>query len=158
MSLPLFAFGTLRDGDVLEVVLARAPAEIERTPARLRDFRVARLPDESYPVLIASPGDIAEGLLLRGLSDQDFDRIAFFENAEYELRSCRVELDDAREVEAVYCSEGVTKTGPKRPWSLEAWQRTDKPEFIRDIRRYMRLYGQLSAEEADAEWIKWKCQ
>ena len=30
--------------------------------------------------------------------------------------------------------------------------------FIQDVRRYMLLYGSLSAEEADAEWIKWKCQ
>lgn len=156
MRLPLFAFGTLRDSDVLEIVLERAAAEVDQAPARLRGYRVARLPDESYPVLIQSPGDSAEGLLLRDLRDADFQRIAFFENSEYQLERCRVELANAREVDAVYCSEGVTESGPRTPWLLDQWQRKEKPNFIQDVRRYMQLYGSLSAEEADSEWIKWK--
>ncbi len=158
MRLPLFTFGTLQDADVLEVVLERAAAEVERVPARLRGYRIARLPDESYPVLVESRGDSANGLLLRGLSEVDFHRISFFENAEYKLEHCRVELTDASEVDAVYCSEGVTNSGLREPWSLEAWQRSEKPKFIEEVRRYMQLYGNLSAEEADSEWIKWRCQ
>lgn len=157
MSLPLFAFGTLRDPDVLEAVLERTAAEIDSVTARLRGHRVARLPDECYPVLIESSGDSAEGLLLLSLSDDDFDRIAFFENTEYRLERCRVELADARRVDAVYCREGDTESGPRTPWSLEQWQRTEKAAFIEDVRHYMELYGNLSAEEADSEWIKWKC-
>jgi hypothetical protein len=113
MLLPLFAFGTLRDSDVLEVVLERAAIEVERVPARLRGYRVARLPDESYPILMQSLGDSADGLLLCGLSDQDFSRIAFFENAEYKLENCSVELADASKENAVYCSESMTEPGPR---------------------------------------------
>jgi ADP-ribose pyrophosphatase len=158
VPLPLFAFGTLRDSDVLEVVLERSALELERIPARLRGYRVARLPDESYPVLVESRGDSADGMLIRGLSEKDFHRIAFFENSEYELEHVRVELSDAREVEAVYCSEGVTKSGAEKPWFLDEWQHSEKPRFIEDVRRYMQLYGKLNAEEADSEWIKWKCR
>ena len=158
MPLPLFAFGTLRDSDVLEVVLERAAIEIERVPARLRGYRVARMPDESYPVLVESRGQSADGLLIRGLSEVDFHRIAFFENNEYMFEHIRIELYDAREVEAVYCSEGVTKSGAEEPWFLDQWQRSEKTEFIEYVRRYMQLYGKLSAEEADSEWIRWKRQ
>ena len=158
MLLPLFAFGTLRDFDVLEVVLERAAIGIERVPARLRGYRVARLPDESYPILMQSPGDSTDGLLLCGLSEQDFSRIAFFENAEYKLEGCSVELADASKVNAVYCSGNMTEPGSRESWSLDEWRRAEKPMFIHDVRRYMLLYGNLSAEEADAEWIKWKCQ
>ncbi len=158
MRLPLFAFGTLRDSDVLEAVLERPASEVDRLPALLRDHRVAKLPDESYPVLIRSPGEQAEGLLLRGLSDRDFHRIDFFENSEYQLERCRVELADARCVDAVYCSEGTTASGPREPWSLEHWQRTEKAQFIQVVRRYMQLFGSLSAEEADSQWIKWTSQ
>lgn len=158
MRLPLFAFGTLRDSDVLEAVLARPASEVDRVPALLRDYRVAKLPDESYPILIRSPGERAEGLLLRALSDRDFQRIAFFENTEYQLEPCRVELADAQSVDAVYCSEGTTASGEREVWFLEHWQRTEKPKFIQDVRRYMELFGSLSAEEADSEWIKWKSQ
>jgi gamma-glutamylcyclotransferase (GGCT)/AIG2-like uncharacterized protein YtfP len=158
MPLPLFAFGTLRDSDVLELVLERPALEYERLPARLRGYRVARLPDEGYPVLIESRGDSAHGLLIRGLSETDFHRIAFFENNEYKLEHARVELSDAREVEAVYCSENGTIPRTGKPWRLDEWQRGEKPGFIEDVRRYMQLYGKLSAEEADSEWIKWKCR
>ena len=44
MSLPLFVFGSLKDRDVLEAVLGRAPDDIEQVPARLRGYRVARHP------------------------------------------------------------------------------------------------------------------
>lgn len=158
MPLPLFVFGTLRDADVLEVVLGYAMNEADRVPARLRGFRIARLPDESYPVLVASHGESAEGVLLRGLSEADLDRIAFFENAEYEFERCRAELADGREMDAIVCSEGVTQSGPRAHWSLELWQRTEKEKFLELIRRYMRFYGDLTAEEADSEWIKWKSQ
>ncbi len=158
MRLPLFAFGTLRDSDVLEAVLERPASKIDRVPALLRDHRVAKLPDESYPVLIRSPGERAEGLLLRGLSARDFHRIDFFENAEYQLERCTVELADAQCVDAVYCSEGTTASGRREPWSLVHWQRTEKAKFIQVVRRYMQLFGSLSAEEADSEWIKWKSQ
>ena len=158
MPLPLFAFGTLRDSDVLEVVLERAAIEVERVPARLRGYRVARMPDESYPVLVESLGQSANGLLIQGLSEVDFRRIAFFENNEYMFEHIRVELSDAREVEAVYCSEGVTKSVAEEPWFLDQWRRSEKTEFIEYVRRYMQLYGKLSVEEADSEWTRWKCQ
>lgn len=158
MAYPLFAFGTLRDPEVLEVVLERVASELDCVPARLRGYRVARLPDESYPVLIESRDGSVDGMLLRGLSDKDFDRIAFFESNEYRFERCRVEVMGAGEVNALYCSEGVTQSGPRKPWSLEEWQRAEKPEFMRDLKRYMQLYGYFSAEEADAQWIKWKLQ
>lgn len=157
MSMPLFVFGSLKDPDVLEVVLGRAPGDIECVPAKLRGYRVARLPDESYPVLTESPGGIADGLLLKDLGQEDLDRIAFFENYEYTFRRCVVEeLPAAREVEALYCDEGETASGPREAWSLEEWQRAHKRGFIEDTRRYMQLYGRMSAEEADAQWMKWK--
>ena len=156
MPLPLFAFGTLRDSDVLELVLSRSALEFERLPARLRGYRIARLPDESYPILIESRGDSADGLLIQGLTEADYDRVAYFENSEYTLEHVRVELFDAREVEAVYCCEGETEPGAEDPWVLDEWQRSEKPRFMEDARRYMQLYGSLSAEEADSEWIKWK--
>ncbi len=158
MPFPLFSFGTLRDSDVLEVTLGRAAAEVDRVPARLRGYRVAQLPDESYPLLVESGEDSAHGLLLLGLSEADFDRIAFFENAEYALERCRVELADGRELDAVFFSEGVTTSGLRTSWTLEDWQRTAKPKFMQNIRRYMQLYGSMSAEEADSEWIKWESQ
>ena len=158
MSFRLFSFGTLRDDEVLEVVLGRSTSDIERIPARLRGYRVARLPDESYPVLIESDGDAVEGLLLCGLTELDFDRISFFENAEYGLETCRVELADSTEVEAVFCSEGATNEGPRTPWTLEDWQRTEKQKFMEIISRYMKLFGCMTPEEADGEWNKWKSQ
>ena len=47
MSLPLFAFGSLRDPDVLEVVFGRSAESLAYVAAWLSGYRGARLPDES---------------------------------------------------------------------------------------------------------------
>jgi hypothetical protein len=156
MSLPLFAFGSLGDPDVLEVVLGRSAERVGYIAAWLSGYRVARLPDESYPVLIACEGFTAEGVLLQNLGAEDRRRIAFFENREYRFERCIVELADNSRVDALYCSDGQIEPGAREPWSLDAWQHTRKMCSIEDTKCFMDLYGKLTAEEADREWCRWK--
>ncbi len=156
ISLPLFAIGSLRDPDELEVVLGRSAESLAYVAAWLSGYRVARLPDESYPVLTACEGYTAEGVLLQNLTTEDRRRVAFFENQEYRFERCIVELADNSRLEALYCSEGQTEPGAREPWSLDTWQHIHKMCFIEDTKRFMNLYGKLTAEEADEEWCRWK--
>ncbi|MDX1514453.1 MAG: gamma-glutamylcyclotransferase family protein [Gammaproteobacteria bacterium] len=150
--MPLFVFGSLRDGDILEIVLGRSLEDVRRVSARLPGFRVARLPDESYPVMLRAECHSVQGELLCGLSEEDFRRIAFFENQEYRFDQCTVELADGGRREALYCTENEVEPGALDPWSLKDWQRRHKPVFMKHTRDYMKLYGTVSSEEADKTW------
>lgn len=150
--MPLFVFGTLRDREVLEIVLARAVAADSLRSATLADFCVVRLPDESYPILIPALGELADGAIIADLQAEDMKRIEFFESEEYTFRECKVSVDGAAIVDAVYCSEGTVAQGAVEPWDLEHWHRTHKAGFVDKIRQYMALYGHASIEEAERLW------
>ncbi|MEU6559168.1 gamma-glutamylcyclotransferase family protein [Nocardia nova] len=79
----LFAYGTLQFGPVLDVLLGRTP---EMDVAVARGWRVATLPQRLYPGLVAQPGRMAGGVVLRGLTAADWRIIEAFEDPEYDLR------------------------------------------------------------------------
>lgn len=153
---PLFVFGSLRDSDVLEIVIGRPPTHIRSVAASLAGYRLVRLPDESYPVLVATGGATVEGGLLYGLTDEDLDRIAFFENQEYRFERCTVSLAGGSQQEALFCRENEVASGATESWTLNDWQQLDKPVFLAHTIQYMKLYGAASAEEADEVWRNMK--
>lgn len=158
MSTPLFVFGTLRDFEVRQVVLGRPAADIRTLTARLQGYRVVKLPDENYPVLLGAPESTVDGELLCGFSAEDFRRIAFFENLEYRFEPCAVTLQDGSRRDALYCGENQTEPGAHDLWSLETWQRHHKTAFLIHTRQFMTFYGNVGSEEADEIWRKLKKQ
>lgn len=76
----LFAYGTLMWPEVLESVIGRRPAG---EPAVLSGFRRLRVKGEHYPAMVRSAGDSVEGVLYRGLTDEEFRHLNLFEGAEY---------------------------------------------------------------------------
>ena len=78
----LFVYGTLRDDDVLRIVLGYDLPAHRRRRAVLNDFDRRMLHDESYPVLVGAPGACVPGCVLM-LDEADMRRISFFEANEY---------------------------------------------------------------------------
>lgn len=150
---PLFFYGTLRDLDVLGTVLGRRVPASRLEPARLPGHRVARVPDESYPVLVVAAGDAAEGVVFDDFAGaEDMERILFFESFEYAPMQRTVIAEQRGSVQAQVFAEAQMLPGAAEPWSLEHWQRRHKPRFLEMTRRYMALFGEATLEEADALW------
>ncbi len=78
----LFAYGTLRFPDVLAALLGRVP---DRTPGAVEGWRVAALPGCVYPVLVPG-GGTAEGVLITGLTGDDWLVLDAYEDEFYDLR------------------------------------------------------------------------
>ncbi|MGI5352297.1 gamma-glutamylcyclotransferase family protein [Streptomyces sp. CA-250714] len=78
----LFVYGTLRFRRILTALLGRVPAG---TPATAPGWRTAALARRPYPGLVPAPGQTASGLLLSGLSPQEWRVLDDFEDDEYEL-------------------------------------------------------------------------
>ncbi|MGH3853103.1 MAG: gamma-glutamylcyclotransferase family protein [Pseudonocardiaceae bacterium] len=82
-STALFTYGTLLFPEVLRALLGRVP---QSQPASADGWRIATLENRSYPGLVATPGEIAHGRLLIGLSGGEWHLLDNFEDRRYELR------------------------------------------------------------------------
>ena len=151
--LPLFVYGTMRDPEVLSLVLGRPEGAVEREGAWLQGARLARVSDETYPMLVSDPGASVEGELLVGLSGADRARIRFFEGDEYAVDEARIRTHSAATVAAeLFVLTGTANAA--EPWSLETWQRDHRAGFLPMARDFMALYGRASPEAAEALWSR----
>lgn len=147
-----FFFGLLSDLDILELVIGR-PAPGQPFPAaRLRDRRLHRVANESFPMLVEAPGEVVPGVIVDGLTEGDLCRIEFFESVEYEHRPIEVELLSGPRVEARAFAATARAARTPEVWTIDDWRRRHKAKDLRETAIWMRLYGVLSVEEADSLW------
>jgi len=137
--LPLFAYGTLRDPDLLAAVLGRRLGYGTAHPARAPGFKAVHYPGRIYPALIRAPGATAEGLLVTGLSPFERDLLDAYEGEEYRRAPIATMLADEPELhEADAYLPVVSVPADAHEWSLSRWQAEHKP----------RVLGSESAEAA----------
>ncbi|MEM7743920.1 MAG: NUDIX domain-containing protein [Pseudomonadota bacterium] len=121
----LFFFGSLRDQELLEIVLGRVVDPGDLRPATAPGFATRTLADEAYPHLSASRDAVAEGVLATGLSAADIHRLKYFEEDEYDLAPLVVQTAVGAE-DAHYF-----RTTGKAPESNGLW---DYGKWVRDER------------------------
>ncbi len=126
MSLPLFAYGTLRDPDLLSAVLGRPLQPRALHLARAPGFRAVPYPDRIYPALVRAPGAAAEGLVLIDITPFERDLLDAFEGAEYRRSPIAVMIEEElHEADAYLPVVKVSSAAPD--WSLAHWQLHHKP-------------------------------
>jgi ADP-ribose pyrophosphatase len=142
----LFFYGTLRHPPLRAIVLGR---DIPATPARLpgRAVREAR----GMPTLAPATG-AAEGVLVRGVTDAEAARLAFFEDGfGYVLTPVTVELDGAPHPALAWLGDpGLLPPGP--PWRLEDWLAREGALGVEAAADYMALFGHVPPARARALW------
>ena len=125
----LFAYGTLRDPDLLTAVLGRPLSAGEALAAVAPGFRATHYPNRIYPALIRAPGGAADGLLLTGLSPFELDLLDQFEGSEY--RRDIVPVMVGEELHEAYAYLPAIPVAGGDPWRLEHWQAVHKAEILR---------------------------
>ena len=124
----LFIYGTLRDREVCERVLARPVALSDLAPATAPDFAIYRVAGAHYPCLLSQKGAMATGSLLTGLDDTDIGKLDQFEGENYQ-RASLVVLCDGMQVTTQYYQPNETLS-TDGPWDLGAWQQSGKNAFL----------------------------
>lgn len=108
-------FGTLRDPELLQIVLGRvAPLQ----PLRLAGMGVFFAKGALFPVLKEGPEDVAEGVLLEGLSAGEIARLDYYE-APYGYTRVALTLEGG--AHEVY-RPTLVQIEAGRPWDLQLWQ------------------------------------
>lgn len=115
----LFFYGTLRHLPLLEIVLGRPADDIDVTPDVLPEHAVLAVAEGPFPCIVPRAGVFAEGVLVKGLSPQDIERLNFYEGSfAYDL--CDVTLQSGQTAQVYFPQEGLWT--PKTAWDLQQWE------------------------------------
>ena len=147
IALPLFAYGTLRDPDLLAGVLGRPIRPGTIHPARAPGFKTVHYPGRIYPALVRSPGAGAEGLLIVGLSPFERDLLDAYEGEEYRRGPIATMLVDEPELhEADAYLPVIAIPTDAHEWSLSRWQAEHKARvLVGELAEVTRLRERLIA-------------
>ncbi len=146
----LFFFGTLRDRELLEIVLDRPVAPEELRPARAPGFAARRLAGLDYPHLVEESGAVAEGVVFTAAPDE-LARLDYFEEAEYGLTPISAETEGGQ-VEARYYRSTAKVRAGNGNWDFAAWRREARAVAMEAASELMSYYGVLPVEEMDRIW------
>lgn len=125
----IFLYGTLCDLELLQICLGRSLDEIDKQPARLDNYSVFWVKDRNFPVIKFVEGASAQGLVLIDLSNDDLNRLDFYEGSfNYELRKVSIHIEnkqlsdhtDMVEAQVYFNTNEKIEVGDQ--WSLRKWQ------------------------------------
>jgi len=126
-KLPLFAYGTLRDADILRLVLKSSDHLILQS-AVLQGWHAVFWRGRSYPGIIRDPNAVAEGALISGLTAVDWQSLLTYEGAEYRLEICHPS-SQGTSLQALIFAPRHHHELTTQAWTLDAWQRLHKNDF-----------------------------
>ncbi|NNK77209.1 MAG: gamma-glutamylcyclotransferase, partial [Litoreibacter sp.] len=143
----LFFYGTLRDIDLLEVVIGRAVAPLS---AQLPGYAVFWAAGQDFPMISQEAGLRAEGIILKDVTPDEVARLDYYELPYgYFLIEVTVETANGPLAAQVYMPEpSILKRGAL--WSLEDWQVRFGPLMREAAQEIMNSQGVLSASEVAA--------
>ena len=141
-SRALFFYGTLRDPDLLEIVLGYEPAGLR--PARLKDHAVRWADRQSFPLIVEEQGAGAEGVLA-SFTAEEVARLDFYEGGfAYDLREVTVETAEGPRQALCYFPD-LERWRPGAPWVLADWQARWGPTTRTAAREAMGEFGRMDA-------------
>jgi hypothetical protein len=153
-----FFYGSLMDVELLEAVLGRRADGLSLTPGWLSGY-VAEIAERySFPLLVEGRANRAHGVVVKGLSAADVERIAYFEDTEYAVVAIDVATAAGDVSARTYMATATLKSSGKR-WDFDAWRKRDKPLLLAVTRKVMaEHYGVTPMAEIDAVWHRIKAE
>lgn len=131
-----FFYGTLRDRDLLSLVLGRPVARDALRPAVLRDWRRHPARGKTYPILMRERGAITSGDVLDGVSAGEQRRLVIYEGEGYRLTRVFATIDGAATPLGVklFVPSGKAPPALEGEWSLDEWRVQHKARAIEIVR------------------------
>ena len=125
----IFLYGTLCDLELLHICLGRPLDNIDKEIAWLDNHSVFWVKGRNFPVIKFNEGASARGLVLFDLSNDDLNRLDFYEGSfNYKLRMASIYIenkqlrDKSNTVEAQIYFNTDEKIEVGDQWSLHKWQ------------------------------------
>ena len=146
----LFFYGTLRDPDLLRIVMGDGAAGASIQDAVMPGYAVYWAAGQSFPFITPDAQAQAQGILLTGLTDEAVARFDFYEGSfGYALKPVEVHTLTAAHLAQVYFPDpGQWERGA--PFDIAAWQSTHGALNRLSAVEEMSYFGQMPA--SDLTW------
>ena len=141
-----FFYGTLCHAPLLDCVLGR---KVDHVPARLAGHAVHWAEGQLFPMILRRDGAVANGILVRGLSDLDVARLDFYEGG-FDYGTSEVVLDGGAVARVYFPEPGVWVAGA--PWVLADWVARFGAVVVATAGDFMAAMGQRPAREVLARY------
>jgi hypothetical protein len=133
--LDCFFYGTLMDPDVLAAVIGRPASGVRRRRAFVEGYRRFHRLGATYPILVPAPDSRIDGVLALGLRPADTARLIAFEGSDYHLVEVPVRTVWRGPSRAMVFMPRPEVMASLEEWTLVAWTRRHKKEYLRRLRR-----------------------
>lgn len=146
-----FFYGTLRSISILEKVIGNKTDHLEINPAFAPKSTLRLVINENFPVIVFDDSySGVEGIVVKGLTEEDIARIRFFEDVEFSPKTMVVEISGIQEEVNYFSQKGVEPS--LDAWFYDKWKEKEEALTLLTTDLWMQLYGKYTAEEADQYW------
>ena len=146
-----FFYGTLRSISILEKVIGNKTDHLEINPAFAPQSELRLVINENFPVIVFDDSySGVEGIVVKGLTEEDIARIRFFEDVEFSPKTMVVEISGIQEEVNYFSQKGVEPS--LDTWFYDKWKEKEEALTLLTTDLWMQLYGKYTAEEADQYW------
>ena len=146
-----FFYGTLRSISILEKVIGNKTDHLEINPAFAPQSELRLVINENFPVIVFDDSySGVEGIVVKGLTEEDIARIRFFEDVEFSPKTMVVEILGIQEEVNYFSQKGVEPS--LDAWFYDKWKEKEEALTLLTTDLWMQLYGKYTAEEADQYW------
>jgi hypothetical protein len=131
-----FFYGTLRDRDLLSLVLGRPVARDALKPAVLREWCRYPARGKTYPILLRERGAVTEGDVLDGVSSGEQRRLTVYEGEGYDLIRVFATIGggDTKLGMMMFAPSGKVPPAVDGEWSLDEWRIRHKARALEVVR------------------------
>ena len=146
-----FFYGTLRSISILEKVIGGKTDHLKIIPAFAPKSELRLVVNENFPVIIFGENySGVEGIVGKGLREEDIARIRFFEDVEFSPKTIIIDIGGIQEEVNYFSQKGVDAS--LDPWFYDEWKEKEETLSLVTTDLWMQLYGKYTAEEADQYW------
>jgi hypothetical protein len=137
-----FFYGTLRDRDLLSLVLGRPVARDALKPAMLRDWRCRPARGKTYPIVVRERGAVTEGDVIDGVSANERRRLAIHEGEGFDPIRAFATIGGGTPL-GVMLFAPSSKAPPALDgdWSLDEWRLRHKARAMETVRANTETLG-----------------
>ena len=128
----MFWFGTLMDPDIRHLVLGHDIPDDMIESAELPGFTRVFVDGHIYPMIVPSPGDSVQGVLVKLITVEDVRAVMTYEGDEYQFADIDVVSVNGDTVSAKAFLAGDRQRASSVPWNLEEWRQGHKWAFIKE--------------------------